>query len=410
MHVKSKKSSTSRENTMTVYPLLNKTFEVEIYDSINDAADRWTLLAPSGNAFLQVPYFRFLEAHPPKGLALKYLLFTKKEQIVGLAICQLVQLRVGEALKDKDLPAYQKKVNSWILKMANMNAIISGNLLLTGDHGTHFLPEIQEETKYLLVEAGMERLKSYLKKQDHSTSLLIVKDIPHTKKKHLQSSIGKNFNEFALQPNMVLSIREEWASFEDYLQAMTSKSRVRAKRAFKKGQDIVKKEFTVELMKAFLPQIDKLYKCIADKAGFNVIHLDGNYFLSFKECFPERFRVFGYFIADELIAFYTTFHNYSELEAHFLGFDTTNNLTYQAYLNILFDIVRIGIDSKVEQINFARTALEIKSSVGATPEELYFYGKHTNPIKNQIFSPVLAYFQPKYDWKPRNPFKAKSPE
>jgi len=204
-------------------------------------------------------------------------------------------------------------------------------------------------------------------------------------KQELQAVLGNSYNEFNLQPNMVLDIPENWETFDDYLQALTSKSRVRAKRAFKKGKDISKKEFTIDLIKAFL--------------------LSGEYFLNFKEHFPDRFRVFGYFIEDELIAFYTTFQNHQELEAHFLGFDTVNNRTYQAYLNILFDIIQVGIATKSKQVNFARTALEIKSSVGAKPVPLYYFGKHTNTMKNQIFSPVLSYFQPKVDWKPRNPFK-----
>ncbi len=398
-------SSIIRENTMTSYSIAKNSYQVELYDTIDKAAEKWAQIEPTDDVFLQTPYFRFLESSPPTGLRFRYLVFTDKEKVVGIAYCQLAQLKVGDALSDKKIPAYQQKINALILKMANMNAIISGNLLLTGDHGSHFSPAIPATITHQLINEGLDVLKEHLKQQKHPISLQIIKDIPDTKKEGLQAVLGKSYNEFTLQPNMILDIPENWETFDDYLLALTSKSRVRAKRAFKKGKSFSKKEFTIDLMKAFLPQIDALYKSIADNAGFNVVYLSGEYFLNFKEHFPEKFRVFGYFMEDELIAFYTTFQNHEELEAHYLGFDKENNRKYQAYLNILFDIIQIGITTKSKQINFARTALEIKSSIGAKPVPLYYYGKHTNAVKNQIFSPVLSYFQPKIEWKPRNPFK-----
>jgi len=396
----------SLENTMTIYPILNGMYQLEIYDSINEAANKWSTIAPDTDLFLQVPYYQFLESHPPQGLSFKYLVFSKHNKAIGIAPCQLVQMRVGEALTDKKIPAYQQKLNALILKLANMNAIIVGNLLLTGDHSCYFLKEaVAQNQEYLLLKEGLELLKNYLKEKDHAISLIIFKDIEENKKTNFQNALGTAYNKFELQPNMTLAIHPEWTTFDAYLGALHSKARTRLKRAIKSGQALEKKEFTIELVKAFLPQIDSLYKCIANKAGFNVLHLDGAYFLAFKEHFPKEFQIFGYFVGDELIAFYTTFKNKEELEAHYLGFDTENNYKYQAYLNILLDIIRIGIDSKTTKINFARTALEIKSSVGAIPEQLHFFGKHTNPLKNQIFSPILAYFQPKEEWIPRNPFK-----
>jgi len=349
------------ENTMTTYPVLNGMYQLEIYDSIDAAAKKWSTVAPDKDLFLQVPYYQFLESHPPRGISFKYLVFTKHNKTIGIAPCQLVQMRIGDALIDKKIPAYQQKLNSWILKLANMNAIIVGNLLLTGDHSCHFLKgEIEPTQECLLLKESLELLKNYLKEKKHATSLIIFKDIEQPKKTTFQNTLGTAYNHFELQPNMILALDPTWSTFDNYLAALHSKARTRLKRAIKSGKELVKKEFTIDLIKAFLPQIDHLYKCIADKAGFNILHLDGEYFLTFKEHFPKEFRVFGYFIEEELIAFYTTFNNKEELEAHYLGFDMENNYKYKAYL------------------------------------------------KNQVFSPILAYFQPKEEWIPRSPFKKTS--
>ena len=49
--------------------------------------------------------------------------------------------------------------------------------------------------------------------------------------------------------------------------------------------------------------------------------------------------------------------------------------------------------------------MEIKSSIGAQAEQVYGIIKHTNPVLNLFMSRLFTYFDPKIDWKERNPFK-----
>lgn len=56
--------------------------------------------------------------------------------------------------------------------------------------------------------------------------------------------------------------------------------------------------------------------------------------------------------------------------------------------------------------HFARTALEIKSSVGAVPENLYCYLRHQNPLVNKFTGTLLDYLKPVEEWLPRHPFKS----
>ena len=172
------KSIISEQNTMTVSPILKGAYHLEIYDSIEKAAQKWSLLAPTNNDFLGISYFQFLEENPPKGLSFRYLVFCQSEKVIGIAVCQLVQLRIKEALSNIDLPAYQQKVNGWILQLANMNAVIAGNLLLTGDYGSEFDPSIGDSLQFKLLEEGLEQLNKQLKKQNHLTCLLYTSPSP----------------------------------------------------------------------------------------------------------------------------------------------------------------------------------------------------------------------------------------
>jgi len=396
---------TKSNDEVIVVPLMKGAYRLGISKTIDTLANDWGLVAPTHDEFLQVPYLKFMESRPPGDMHFRYLVFYKNLTPIGLAYCQISELKIGEALTDPTLSPFRQKLNNTILKVADMNALFCGNILLTGEHGSHFSADIDQKIQSNLLKEGMETLKNQCKKEGEHISLMLIKDLDAPRKNILHPDLGTAYKEFSIQPKMILNLRKDWASFEDYLAAMTSKYRVRAKRAFKKGAVIEKRELNLESIKAFLPKIDELYKYIAEGAGFNVVTLDGEYFLNFKVHFPEKFRLYGYFIENEMIAFYTTFRNQEELEAHFLGFDNATNRKYQVYLNILYDLIKEGIENKAGYINFARTALEIKSSVGAAPVDLFYLGKHTNSLKNTLFTPILAYFNPTIDWVQRKPFK-----
>lgn len=398
--------STKNNEAAIVIPLQKGAYQLGIVKAIEKIAHHWQVAAPTHDEFLQVPYLTFMESRPPGDMHFRYLVFYENNQPIGVAYCQISELKIREALTDPTISSFRQKLNDTILKVADMNALFCGNILLTGEHGCYFKKEIDIKTQSLLLKEGMEALKNQCKKEGEHISLLLIKDLDAPRKTALHPNLGSDYKEFSIQPKMILNLRKEWTTFEDYLAAMTSKYRVRAKRAFKKGVGIEKRELNLESIKAFLPRIDELYKCIAEGAGFNVVTLDGEYFLNFKRHFPEKFRLYGYFLKGEMIAFYTTFRNQEELEAHFLGFANETNRNYQVYLNILYDLIKEGIEVKAGYINFARTALEIKSSVGAAPVDLFYLGKHTNSLKNALFTPILAYFNPTVDWIQRKPFKA----
>ena len=72
---------------------------------------------------------------------------------------------------------------------------------------------------------------------------------------------------------------------------------------------------------------------------------------------------------------------------------------------MLYDMIAYSINKGFKEIVFARTALEIKSSVGAKPEKMYGFIKHQNPIIDSKIEKLFGYLEPQIDWKERNPFK-----
>ena len=116
------------------------------------------------------------------------------------------------------------------------------------------------------------------------------------------------------------------------------------------------------------------------------------------------FLLRGYFLEDKLVGFMSGVVNKTSLDAHYVGIDYELNKQNAIYSRMLYDYVRIGIERKLEYINFGRTSGEIKSTLGAVPEELTCYVRHKKSIANFLFKPFLRKIKPAV-FEQRYPFK-----
>lgn len=416
-----KESTNILQGITNGYLLPQKDISVVIYHSIHDVGDEWNAAAPEHNLFLQKTYLQLLEDNPPEDIHFVYMLYYKKSKPVGVAIGQVGNFNAEKNIKDENPSEVEEGkakclilgvsnfLKSFVAKKVDITAFVCGNALLTGDsHNISFRNgAVTEEEEYHILNDTMKFVQKELDKKGVHISLTYLKEYHHSQRSLSQKIlVEKNkYHEFTAQPNMVLDFREGWNGFDDYLAAMSSKYRVRVKRAFKKGIAIERKDFGVKEIEENLDRINELYSRIADASVFNLVKLNGRYFVALKEKLKDDFKMTGYYIDGKLVAFFTTIKNYHELEAHFLGYDETFNREHQMYLNILYDIIKIGFDQGCKSIVFARTALEIKSSVGAEPHEMYWYLRHRNKISNKFLSQIVDYLNPKDEWIQRKPFK-----
>jgi hypothetical protein len=180
---------------------------------------------------------------------------------------------------------------------------------------------------------------------------------------------------------------------------------VRVKKALKEGKPFEKRDLGEAQLKANLSRLYELYRKVMGSADFNMIILPENYVLQLKRQLGDRFQVTGYYLDGELVGCRTNIINYDEVEAHFLGYDASLNRDYKLYLNILIDSLKCGLENKAKRGVYARTAMGIKSSIGAEPEDLFCYIRANKRLHNLILSPLLEYFRPPDDWVQRKPFK-----
>jgi hypothetical protein len=137
-----------------------------------------------------------------------------------------------------------------------------------------------------------------------------------------------------------------------------------------------------------------LYKKVATKASFNLSDFNLATYKGFKEHFGDQYVLKTYWFQDEIVGFMSGIINENSLDAHFVGIDYELNRAHAIYQRMLYDYIAIAIEKNLKTINFGRTASEIKSSVGATPQDLTVYLRHKKSITNRILKLFLQRVQP----------------
>lgn len=395
--------------------IIHKEIDIEFYVSITEVPEAWDkLVVDSKNLFLSRDYLELVEEYPPQGISGHFLIIYRDREPIGIAYCQYLRFSFKNSFRPDGKPdgsgsKWQNNLRDWSFWLGDLygfRLLICGSVFLTGEHGFYFKRDaVGEKEQYDLIDRGMRLLAKGL---PNRANLYIVKDLSQKRPGSHDFYAGKGYGIIPwLQPSMKLEFRPEWQSFEDYLGAMSSKYRTRAKRARKKGKALQRRELFVEEIEDRSAELYDLYLAVADSVDFNIAFLHKEYFFRFKCKFPDRFRIYGYFLDDQLVGFFTTFQNETEMEAHFLGFQNKVNPSHQLYLNILYDIIALGFESGVSRIDFARTALEIKSSVGAVPVSLDTFARHTSGVMNGLLKRGLRRTGFELDWVQRHPFKEK---
>lgn len=408
--------TTQLHNLPIVHPVnddsLMENTRIKFHTSVAKVTEEWDAFVPEDRLFLRTAYLRTLETAPPEGMQFCYVSFTVEGQPIGVAACQIQYFKGDETFNEKDdsepcfFKAVSRSVKNFVAKKIGFHTLVCGSLLLTGEHGFYFHPQINASLTAKLLVKGFDKVMEEMDKQGVHISLTLMKDFFEETRAGLTPTLtDKKFYEFKVQPNMILDLRSEWNNFEDYKAAMSSKYRVRVKRAFKKGKNIVRKELDASEIETNKQHIFDLYKNVSKNAGFNTFTFTPDYFPELKRQLKDRLKLIACYQDEQFVGFYTTILDGHELEAHFLGFDYEVNRNTQLYLNMLYDMIRIGIDLKVNRVVFSRTALEIKSSVGAEPHEMYFYLRHRNAISNRFVTNFMEYLRPNEEWTQRHPFK-----
>jgi len=379
----------------------------KIYTSFSQLPSSWDNLA-NHDLMLKSSYLKALENAPPNNITLYYIGVFNKEDLVGIALVERVQLYLKDMFRQSSPSALKTFFRDVVSSILKGNVLVIGNLTHTGQHGIAFNKTKINAHDYLeTILKAVSTLKDDIKRESGKTiRAILLKDYFLNDEIHKVKKIFKinDLNLVKVQPNMILDIKPNWLKMEDYIKSLNKKYRIRYKRARTKFNSIKRRELDIEAVKLNSNLLHQLYLNVSNNAKFNTFVLPENHFYSLKKELNENFKVYGYFIENQLIGFYTLILNNDVLETYFLGYDSEHQYQNQLYLNMLYDMLDFAIENKFSTIVYARTAMEIKSSVGAKPIDMVMYMKHTNSLFNELLKGVFNFMKPNQKWEERHPF------
>lgn len=387
----------------------SSSLHIVIADTITDIDAEWNqVIRPS--IYSGTPYNTLLESNGPLGFQYYYALVYKGDDLIAAFYFQHKTIHLSE---DYRIHTHSKNFFAKlrvsflksIFRFVNHEFLICGNVLLTGEYAYSYNMKLSHTFCDNLINEVIVYIKE---KTNKKIKTILLKDFYKDDKIKNIEILGTGYTELVVQPDMIFHVEDRWETFDDYLAEIKSKYRVKFKKVKKKAKDLDLMIMTQEDADKYNDAMYALYKATADRALFSLFTLSKNYFAELKRTLGDDLVLIGVFKDERLLGFFTFVKNGDNGDAHFLGYDVSENSKYQLYFNILLRLIKEAINQKVKFLNLSRTALEIKSSVGAVPYDMNIYIKHTNPLVNKFVPFILSKTVPENDWVPRSPYGDKS--
>ncbi|SEV90085.1 hypothetical protein SAMN05421841_0104 [Chryseobacterium wanjuense] len=374
-------------------------YNLKIYSTVSDLPEYWNTVIGNHNIMLSKEYFHVLEVSSPQNMRCYFVGFFLDNELIGGALFQYLDFQYHSTFQKNQVWC---SIRNFFGRQFSKDVMILGNNMLTGQNGFYFdSSKINLEQVVPLLDKAVCKMQKEIRK----TSLIIYKDYQSNFVTYFNDKAHQAYFKFSVQPTMILKLRKQWLNFEDYLNDFSTKYRTRAKSAKKKLQGIEKRELHLREVKKLQKEMNFLYQNVAENAPFNTFFLAENHFEMMKENLKDNFKIFGYFSEQKLIGFYTLILNNEDIDTYFLGYNKELQKEKQLYLNMLLDMVDFSIHHQFKRIIFGRTALEIKSTIGAEPVEIFGLIKHKSFLANQFMKNIFPSLSPKTEWIQRKPFK-----
>jgi len=391
---------------------INDKFTFTLYDSAAQIEAGWKKITGGKTIFLETEYLEIIEHGQHNRLMPRYVIVYLNKAHVGVIYFQIIDFKAG--IFGDLLTSQVEKIRSTRMNLferyidANREEVLlrlftCGNNLVSGAYGFLFEKQVAEKVATELVLEIIEVI-SKEEKLDAAISAVLIKDF-HQPLEPRSLLTKKKYSDFFVEPNLILSLPPHIKDVAGYTELFSKKYRNRAKSVFKSFQGIETRYLSVAEIKKSEEALYSLYENIFERAKFKLIKLPPAYFSEVKTAFNEQFIVKGFYLDNKLIAMASCFILPDNvLEAHYIGFDYELNTTYNLYQNILYSMIHEALVNGCTIVNLGRTAAEIKTTVGAKPNDLICYIKPQNTISKIIQKPFISFLKPA-EWTARNPFK-----
>lgn len=376
-------------------------YSLQIFDTLSDIdSGLWDSIDPEMPFYQSHAFLKVIEDIHNE-IEFRYALVVKEGQVIAALYSQLLDfsfrnlVNYSEQSTNAVKIAFRKYMAEKKTKLLNL-----GNVFFTGDKGIICKKDVSVIPH---IPQVFDQINQSF--QQKKPSAFLIANIYLSDEKKCLSFYNSAFHPFVTDPDIFMSIDASWGDFDGYIDALSSKYRVRAKKVLTVSSEITSRNFSMEELRAQKKNLSKLYNNVVNHVAFNMAILNVDFFEQMKAAYSERCSIIGYYKEDELVSFVCLFNVDSDtMHVHYIGLDYDKNKEYKIYNRMLLDFVKIAIENRKKQIHFGRTATEIKTTIGAVPNPLHAYIKMNNGLINASLPYFLKRIKPP-EYTVRNPFK-----
>ena len=247
-----------------------------MFEDIALIKEEWSLLEPTDRQLLSYPFLKSIEDCPPAGMSFYYILLEKNNRLVGLSYFQLMDIDLNSSIKKgahpkSTLGKVRFRFKNFLRSLVNIEVLVAGNFLTSGDQSHHFLdPSLKKEGQQFLIESS-EFLLREVSPQCKALRGVLFKDLYSNDADEKKLFKDNGFLITSFQPRMFFQLWPEWTNFEDYLSSLSSKYRVRVKKAQKKFQNIELRSLNTEEISVYSEEINDLFEEIISNVSFTLL-------------------------------------------------------------------------------------------------------------------------------------------
>jgi len=373
--------------------------------------DAWQRATQHSGLFLSHSYLSGIERALPANIAPRYALIYDDDEgertLLAAVYMQIVDIKLAQARPAEGTKGKKSPLGAsldMVAQKTSQRMLVCGNMLSYGLHGVSFAEGADDKLVWHGVAEVLYRVRQ-AEKLLGKTHFIMIKDLHDPYTKSAQHLTNLSYRYVETEPNMVLALREDWKTHDDYLASLAAKYRSSIKNAVFKP--IADAGCTLEPAGELEPikdRLHELYKMVQVNAAFRPFELQPEYFPTLQRAAGEHFRCTLLKRDNAILGFLISVADGDTGVAYHIGFDRAAAGELPLYLRLLHAGIADAFELGCKRISLGRTALEPKAAIGAKPQTFGILLRHRQPVLNKLIKNLLLGVE--HDDAPeRNPFK-----
>lgn len=376
-------------------------YEIEIFIHVDTLPNEWDVFAKKHQPAYCKTMIGIAEKAGLEDFSFYYVLVKEKGETIALFYFQSLIVR-KTYYPDFSSLSFAAKNLYCLISAQDHHLLVNGHLFSTDIPGAVINKQVVDSTVLVTV---FEKVALKVKRVS-SSSILIIKDANPI----LQQEFHKFKRKYKVMPDdilMEMKIPSSWKNIEHYIEALSKKYAVRAKKIEESISRFTLEEFNAEQISAHSEILNSLYLNVISRSSFKMGILTMDYFKGMKSVLKDEFIFKVWKLNNEVVGFSTYIKLDKHIELYYIGIDYKVNKSHHLYQCMLQQGIKDAIAANKQCLKLGRTAYEAKAIAGAKPVVKTNFFQISNPILKIGYRYSADYFiaENSTNWQVRNPFR-----